>query len=482
MKNIFTILLLMFFLQQAYSQTNVKFDDFFLDKTLRIDYCHTGDAETGIFSLDVIYEYGIWAGNPRKLIDHFNNGKYLAKVFDLESKKLIFSHGYDTYFGEYQTTQPAIDKISRTYHETILIPRPRKPVLIVIEVRNRQNILEKKYELKMDPDDYHIIKEGSGRSGRVIEALKSGPAHDKVDVVFLAEGYTEQEFDQFKLDLENRTELFFTSEPFKANKDCFNVYGVFVPSQDSGVDEPRKGIYRNTTLNASFNALDLDRYLLTEDNRAMRDIAAQVPYDAIFIMVNSERYGGGGIYNFYAVFTAHGPAAETVFVHEFGHSFAGLADEYYNADVAYNEFYPRGVEPAQPNITALLDPNNLKWENEVHPGTAKPAEWNKSFFDDLDKKRQELRRELWKLEKENPDDKNIPEIQGEMKVIEKELDTFIKGHPLKEKAGFFEGAGYAAEGLYRPMLNCMMISNREKKFCKVCQKAIQEMIDFYSAR
>jgi len=482
MNKIFAASILIIIILSSFLRAEINFDEYFLDKTLRIDYYHTGHAEQEIFSLDMIYEYGVWAGNPCKLLDQFGYGKYYAKVFDAESGKLIFSRGYDTYFGEYQTTGPAHNKISRTYHETVLIPRPLNTARFIIEKRNKQGIFQKKYELTIDPNDYHILKEKPAAAGHVIEALNNGPAHDKVDIAFLAEGYAADEIYQFKHDLKKHSELLFTFEPFASSRDKFNIYGVFVPSADSGIDEPRKGIYKNTTLNSSFNALDLDRYLLTEDNRTLRSIAAQVPYDAIFIMVNSERYGGGGIYNFYAVFTAHSPAVETVFVHEFGHSFAGLADEYYNASTAYNEFYPKGVEPAEPNITALLDPKNLKWDNEVYPGTAKPAEWNKFHFDNLDIKRQELRAEYWRLKESNLDPGRLAEVRKEMNLISQKLNAFIKEHPLKDKAGFFEGAGYASEGLYRPMLNCIMISNREKKFCKVCQKAIQKMIDFHSAK
>ncbi len=479
---IFLILWIFLTAQFLTAQSDLPFDRYFRDATLRVDYFHTGNAKEEHFTLDRIYAYRPWAGNPRHLLDNFNNGKYYVKVYDIATNRLIYSRGFNTLFGEYQTTQPALDGISRTYHETVLIPEPRRLFLLVIEVRDRQNILHPRFTQKIDPDDYHILRENPHPKVKVVPVVQNGSPHNHVDVVFIAEGYTDEEFDLFKQDLEERTKLFFSVEPYRSNKKRFNLYGLFVPSRDSGVDEPRRKLYRSTALGASFNALDSPRYLLTENNRTLRNIAGTVPYDAIFIMVNSKRYGGGGIYNQYAVFTAHSPATELVFVHEFGHSFAGLADEYYTSGTSYNDYYPQGVEPTEPNITALLDSVRLKWPNEVNPGKAVPTDWNKAFYDSLSIRRQYLRRKIRDLEFRGVKDDSLPVLRKKMNELEQRLKDFIRNHPLRDKLGFFEGAGYRSTGLYRPMLNCMMFSNREKRFCKVCQKAIQNMIDFYSAQ
>ncbi len=473
----FSLTLIPFFL---YAWPKLTFENYFNDHTMRIDYFHTGNATEEIFTIDQIYTYGIWAGNPHHSLDQFNNGKYYVHIIDVASNQLIYSRGYNTYFAEYQTTRPAIEGRKKTYHESVLIPEPKAPFLFVIEVRDKQNVLRPKFIRKIDPGDWHIIREQPGARAQIITVLKNGPAHSKVDIVFLSEGYTQDEFKLFKKDLKERADLFFSVEPYRSNRNRFNLYGVFRPSQQSGVDEPGKQVYRNTILNASYNALGLSRYLLTEDNRSVRDMAGQVPYDAIFIMVNSKRYGGGGIYNQYAVFTAHSPATELVFVHEFGHSFAGLADEYYNSEVAYTDFYPKGVEPTEPNITALLDPHRLKWVNEVNPGKAVPTYWNKNEYDKLSVHRQSLRRRLHRLQLSGDSLKVQNQLKTDMAELEKKLKTFIADHPLKNKVGFFEGAGYSSHGLYRPQLNCMMFSNREKKFCAVCRSAIQRMIYFYS--
>jgi len=453
-----------------------EFNAFFKDHTMRVDYFHQGNATEDQITLDHIYVNGQWAGNPKQLIDPFNNGRYYGKIYDLDSGQLIYSKGYDSYFAEYRTTDPAIKGFKRTYHESILLPEPKNKIRLVIEERQKDQQLKSVFEQEIDPADVHILREPFRMDEKVITTLDSGSPADNVDIVFLAEGYTLAEFERFKKDVEQRTDLLFTIEPFKSNKEKFNVSGVFRPSAESGVDEPDKGIYRRTALNSTYFSLDLNRYLLTEDNKTLRDMAGVVPYDAIFIMVNSARYGGGGIYNQYAVFTAHSPATELVFVHEFGHSFAGLADEYYASTVTYNDFYPKGIEPTEPNITALLDPDQPKWENQVDPGKAIPTDWGKAYYDSLSFTRQGLRSKLH-------GDLNVDEqesINKEMAELAQLQKAFITNHPLKHKTGFFEGAGYSSQGLYRPMLNCMMFSNQEKKFCKVCQAGIQRMIDFYS--
>jgi hypothetical protein len=489
MKKIFISILLLIILHSLYSQNLIQFNDYFLDKTMRIDYYHIGDAKEEFITIDQIYQQGIWAGNPKNLIDRFNNGKYEIKVYNVASNRLIYSKGYATYFGEYTTTTPAIQGIKRTYHETVLIPYPKKPVLLVFERRNKQNILEPLFKTEIDPGDYHINNENTDAGDQVYEALKNGDPHTKVDLAWLAEGYTAQEFDKFKKDVDRFMTALFEVEPYDRLKDKFNIYGVFRPSAESGVDQPREGIYKETIVNSSFNALDLDRYLLTEDNKSLHDIAAAVPYDAIVIMVNSKRYGGGGIYNFYALSTVDNQLSENVFIHEFGHSFAGLGDEYYTSDVAYNDFYPKGVEPTDPNITALLDPDNIKWKDLLSPGISIPTDWGKDEIEalqaELQKNRKAMREQLAQLEKSGASKSKIEKIKTNSKKksdeINKKIDQVREKYSyLNDKVGAFEGAGYSAKGLYRPMMNCIMFGNRERKFCKVCQRAIERMIEFYS--
>ncbi len=323
---------------------------------------------------------------------------------------------------------------------------------------------------------------------KVFEILKNGDPHEKVDIVFVAEGYTSKEEGKLKADLKRFTEIFFNHEPYTSYKDRFNIYGVFEPSEESGCDEPRHGIFKNTALNASFNALGSERYLLMEDNRSLRDIAARVPYDTLFIMINHKRYGGGGIYNLYCTFTVDNQWYEYLFLHEFGHSFAGLADEYYTSSVAYNEFYPRGVEPTEPNITALLDLKDLKWEDLLSPDIEIPTLWEKEGFDKMDMAYQKMRREInekiARMKREGAPQAEVEKVEQESELLSREhakkMDDYLLKSRFRDKVGAFEGAGYSAKGLYRPMLDCIMFSKGKKPFCRVCEQAIIRAIKHYS--
>jgi hypothetical protein len=473
-----------------FSQHSPKFDDYFLNQNLRIDYFHTGDAEEEFISIDHIYLQGEWAGNPDHLIDPFNTGRYFIKVYDATSYQLLYSRGFDSYFGEYKTTDPAKEKVLRTYHESALIPCPKKPILFVVEIRGEYNLLEPLFREKIDPAAIDIIKENPGGGDKIYPIVKNGDPHKKVDIVLIAEGYTAAEEAKFKADLERYATLFFEWEPYKNQRKKFNLSGIFHPSPESGMDEPRKGVYKNTALSATFNSLNSQRYLLTEDNKTLREIAAQVPYDAIFILVNSKRYGGGGIYNTYCITTVDDQWSDFVFHHEFGHTFAGLADEYYAGSVAYNEFYPPGIEPTDANITALLDLPNVKWKDLVSPGMEIPTDWNKGTFDSLYVADQALRTEkgdtLPAMIRLGYSKETVAKVEAYydslIRDLNRQIEEFIKNHPLKDKVGAFEGAGYSVKGLYRPMLNCLMLKfDRDKGgFCEVCEQAVLRVIAYYS--
>jgi hypothetical protein len=470
------------------AQSSLNFDDYFVDKTMRLDYFHIGDAKEEWVTVDQIFEQGIWAGSKRNLIDKLDNGRYYAKIYDSSSGKLIFSKGFDSYFSEYKTTNQALKGIKRTYHETILIPYPKKNIRFALEVRNRENILQPLFSQEVDPSSVSIIKENLDKKVKVFKILKSGNPHEKVDIAFVAEGYTSEEEKKVEADLKRFTEVFFSHEPYRTYKGSFNIYGVFKPSGESGCDEPRPGIFKNTALNATFNSLGSERYLLTEDNKSLRDIAAYVPYDALFIMINHKRYGGGGIYNLYCTFTVDNQWYEYLFLHEFGHSFAGLADEYYTSSVAYNEFYPRGVEPAEPNVTALLDPKNLKWKDLLTPQTEIPTPWEKEDFEKMDMAYQKIRRaineKIARMKREKAAQVEIEKAELESDRLSREhaikVDGYFSKSKFRDKVGAFEGAGYSAKGLYRPMLDCLMFTKGKKPFCKVCEQAIIRVIKHYT--
>jgi len=482
------IIITLSFLGALTPQAALNFDDYFVDKTMRLDYFHIGDAKEEWIAIDQVYEQGVWAGSQRNLIDKFDNGRYYANIYDSSSGQLIFSKGFDSYFGEYKTTNQALKGIKRAYHETILIPYPKKNIKFTLEVKDRENILQPLFGQEIDPSSVSIIKENLDKNVKVFEILKSGSPHKRVDIAFIAEGYTSEEEDKVGADLKRFTEIFFNHEPYRTYKDRFNIYGVFKCSEESGCDEPRPGIFKNTALNATFNSLGSERYLLTEDNKSLRDIAAHVPYDALFIMINHKRYGGGGIYNLYCTFTVDNQWCEYLFLHEFGHSFAGLADEYYTSSVAYNEFYPRGVEPAEPNITALLDPENIKWKDLLTPSIEIPTPWEKEDFDKMDMAYQKIRsvinEKIARMKREKAPQAEIDKVEQESDRLSREhakkVDDYFSKSRFKDKVGAFEGAGYSAEGLYRPMLDCLMFTKGKKPFCKVCEQAVVRVIKHYS--
>ncbi len=371
-----------------------EFDRWFEDETLRVDYFHAGDAAQESVTLDVAWRQGTWAGSRRHLVDELNNGNYYARLYDAATGALLWSRGFDSYFGEYRTTAEAAAGTRRTYHESVLAPFPKAKVRFALAARQRDKTLREFFTAEIDPAHWSVRREPPAPGTIVVEARRSGDPHAKVDIAILGEGYTAAEEGKFRADVARYAATLFRHEPFASLADRFNVWGVLRPSLDSGCDEPSRGVWKRTALGASYDALGSERYLLTEDNRALRDVAAAVPYDVLYVMVNQSRYGGGGIYNLFCTFVTDNQWSEYVFVHEFGHAFAGLADEYYTSATAYNDFYPRGVEPVEPNITALLDPAALKWRDLATPGTPAPTPWEKAAYDEMDLAYQKVRTEL----------------------------------------------------------------------------------------
>lgn len=482
------VILLFFAFATIYGQ-EVNFNDYFTDNTMRIDYYHIGDAKTEMVTLDNVYKYGTWAGSLVHLLDNFNNGAYYYKIYDAATSKLIYSKGFDSYFKEYQTSGEAADGIKRTYHESAIIPFPKNKIRFVLEKRNSRNLLDEVFSQEIDPADLYIIKDQPKDSAlKIYKPHFSGDPHKKVDVVIIGDGYTAKEQKKFEKDLKRFTGVFLNHEPYKSSQDKFNIYGLFKPSQDSQISEPGADIYKRTTLSTRFYSLGSERYILTEDNKTLRDLAANVPYDAIYIMVNSPRYGGGGIYNFYCTFVSDNQFSDYIFLHEFGHSFGGLADEYYTSDVAYNDFYPKDLEPVEPNITRLLNKENLKWKNLASPGIEIPTPWEKEDYDKMDyawqKERREMNSNIAKLKREGASRKIVDAAQNEYNEKDKahsdEIDKYLSKSKFVGKVGAFEGAGYSAKGMYRPMLDCIMFSKGAKPFCAVCEDHLKKVIGHFA--
>jgi len=465
-----------------------NFDNYFTGRTMRIDYHHFWEGKGEMISLDRIYREGEWAGSRTKLIDPFKYGKYKVSLLTENGDRVLFSRGFDSYFGEYATTGKASNGIRKAFHETALVPYPKSKSTLIIKKYSTDGKSKLLYRSMIDPDSVNIIEERTDKNIKVFNVHKSGPPSKRMDLTIVAEGYTAEEEKKAVKDFEKVKKIFFSQEPYNSSRDKINIFGVFKPSCESGTDEPRVGKFKNTSLDTTFNSLGSSRYLLTEANKKVRDITAAAPCDAIMIMVNSSRYGGGGIYNSFCTFTIDNEQAGYLILHEFGHSFSGLADEYYSSSVAYNEFYPRGTEPAEANITALLDKTNLKWSSLVGKNTKIPTSWRKIKFDSMNeefgKKRKEINLKIEKLTKSGAGAEEINKAKRDIELLmlkkEEENRDFFKRTGRIGVVGAYEGAGYSSEGLYRPMVDCIMFTIGKKPYCIVCEKAVKDMINKYS--
>lgn len=403
----------------------VKFDDYFIDATLRLDFYHTGNKDTEAISFEKLVEEGQWSGSKNNLIDNFHYGNYYVKVFDLSTSKEIYSRGFSTLYQEWQTTKEA-KTVTRSFPGSILIPFPKSKIKVEIYRRDRRNSFEKKFEKEIDPKNYFILKEKI-RPYKNFKIHYSGDSSTKLDIVFIPEGYSKEEMEKFYKDSERFAGYLFDYSPFKENKDNINIWGVEAPSKETGTDIPAKNIWQQTLLNSRFYTFDSERYLMTTDYFTVRDVAANAPYDQIFIMVNTSKYGGGAIYNFYSMTCVDNIVANKIFVHEFAHGLAGLADEYGN-DNTYHDMYPLDVEPWEPNLTTLVNFNS-KWKDLIEPETPIPTPVEEKY---------------------------------------------------KNKIGVFEGGGYVAKGVYRPTVNSIMNSFQSNEFNQVCKDVLQKIISFYS--
>ncbi|HBC77513.1 MAG TPA: peptidase M64 [Bacteroidales bacterium] len=422
MRNLLASLLILWVLPSA-GQSN--YDKYFTDKVLRFDYMLAGNSQKTLVYPVAMKEEPLFGGSHENLTDPFNYGNFKYEVFDAAENRLIYSRGFCTLFQEWQTTAEA-KNIERSFYEVATMPFPKNRVRFVLSLRERNGSFSKLYETVIDPGDYYINKEKHVNAA-VTRIYGPGDPRKCVDLAFIAEGYTKDEMGKFRDDVRKMADVLFSENPFNGYSDNINIWAVEAVSSDSGTDIPGERIYNNTVLNSSFYTFGTDRYLTTQDIKSVNDYAALVPHDNIIVLINSTKYGGGGVYNYYSGTTAGHQLSPKVFIHEFGHGFAGLADEYYSSDVAYDEFYPLNVEPWEPNITTMIN-FDLKWKNLVAKETPMPT---------------------------SPDDK------------------------FRNSTGLFEGGGYSAKGIFRPEMDCRMKSNGSKGYCTVCREAVRKMIEFY---
>lgn len=450
------------------------FDQFFYSKTMRVDYFHTGSKTQEIFSIDQIYEEGEWPGSKINLIDTLNFGEYLLKIYDVNTNQLIFSRGYSTIFNEWQTTDEANSGIYKTYHETVRFPFPQRKIQLTINRRDKLMFFKEIYSKVIDPNDRVLVNRVPKKYDfKVTSLMNNGTSSEKVDIVIIGDGYRKEDINKFRSDAKTLNDKMFITSPFKERKKDFNVWMIEAISPDSGIDKPDANLWKNTIFNTTYNYFGSPRYVLTEDNKTLRDVAAATPYDFINILVNDNRYGGGGIYNLYTTTYTISDAPgkdwqmEYVYIHEFGHSFGGLGDEYYSSQVSYTDFYTKGVEPWEPNVTAQTKREKLKWKHLVDADTPIPTPWEKVEFDSLESVRQKL-------------DRLAPDYYQKREPLIQQTQNILKSSKYAGKVGAFEGAGYISEGLFRPQVDCRMFTLSLADFDSVCRASIIKMIDFYS--
>ena len=421
-----TIICFILFAGSIQGMAQDSFNKYFTNKVLRFDFMLSGNSQKTIVYPVGMKEEPFWAGSKSEMADPFNYGNFKYEVFEDAGNTLIYSKGFCTLFQEWQTTAEA-KIMERSYYEVATMPFPKNKIRFVLNMRQHNGTFIKIYETKIDPADYFIRREKPLNVG-ITKIYGEGDPEKSVDLAFIAEGYTAEEMGKFREDVKMMADVLFAEAPYSEFKDKFNIWAVEAISLESGTDIPGEKRYVNTALNSSFYTFDIDRYLTTQDIKSVNDYAAVVPHDNIIVLINSTKYGGGGVYNYYSGATTGNSLSKIVFIHEFGHGFAGLADEYYSSSVAYDEFYPLNVEPWEPNITTMVNFES-KWKKLIGKDTPVPTPATEKY---------------------------------------------------KDVTGLFEGGGYSAKGIFRPEMDCRMKSNNPKRYCSVCRNAVKEMIEFYT--
>ncbi len=415
-----------------------EFDKYFQDKTMRFDYYHAGTATEEHFYFDKLKEEPYFAGSKVSLIDNSGYGNLQYRLIDKETGTLIYQRNYCTLWSEWSTT-PEAKTLTKAMPEGITFPFPKKACTLEIYSRDKKNVMHKRFSQDIDPTSYAIEKFAA--KYETFDVAYTGESSHRMDIVLIPEGYSEADKAKFEDACKRFANALFAFTPFKENKYRINIRAVWAPSAESGVTIPGEHIWKQTACKAKFYTFDSERYQMITDEHNLMDIAAHAPYDYIYVLSNTQKYGGGAIYNFYGISAAHHPTStDKVFVHEFGHLMLGLGDEYVGG--SDTEMYDSAVEPWEANLTTLND-----------------FETNKPYWAGLAKK------DKSSLPTTNPEkSKNMAEW---------------KGNTHTWKVGAYEGGGYLEKGVYRPMPNCMMNwLHTIDEFCPVCIKAIQDYMDF----
>ncbi len=399
----------------------------FADTTLRVDLIFAANpkGEKAVY-LHSLSSFPKWAGRRVNLSKLLRQGAGTVTITDAASADTLYRNSFSSLFHEWLETDEAT-ATPKAFEHTVLLPMPLRPAKINVELLNSRHQPIAAMTSDFDPADILIVNKGNREIPPHKYIHKGGDPSEAIDVVILAEGYTKEEVDSFYRHARVAVDAIFSHEPFKSRKDDFNFLAVATPSVDSGVSVPRLGDWKSTAFSSNFSTFYSDRYLTSLHVSDIHDAIAGLPYEHIIILANTPEYGGGGIFNSYTLTTSRHGNFRPVVVHEFGHSFGGLADEYFYENDVMSDTYPLDVEPWEPNVTTLVDFSG-KWQSIL------------------------------------PDSVPVP-------TPVKDADKY----PI----GVYEGAAYAFKGIYRPADHCRMRDNDYPAFCPACQAAISTLIDFY---
>ncbi|MYM70062.1 peptidase M64 [Pseudoduganella sp. FT55W] len=441
--------------------------------TVRLDYLHSGNALDEHYAAErVVIEPLPWPGSMAQTIDNTNRGNNMVEVVDAKTGKLLYSRGFSTVFAEWRSTEEAA-RSNRGFQESVRFPKPEQPVKVRILKRDERNLFSVVWTTEVDPNAMDVIRKQPPAPAKPIGIRVNGPSEDKVDLLIVGDGYTKADMKKFEAAARRLADHLFATSPFKERAQDFNVWAIALPTSESGVSRPSTGVHKESPLGTRYDIFGSERYVLTTDNRALRELAQYAPYEFIEILVNNETYGGGGIFGQFSTAAADNDWANYLFVHEFGHHFAGLADEYYTSPVAYATGGERR-EPWEPNATALQDPANLKWKKFVKEGTPLPTPWPKQTYETAARAFQKERAAL------RANQRPEAEMSALFTRDLQQSTALFSADPHRHTVGAFEGANYEATGYYRPEMQCIMF-DRSETFCSVCAQAITAIIDLYAA-
>lgn len=421
-----------------------NFSDWFEDNTLRLDYVFAGDSAQAEIFFEQAFKQKQWAGRRCRLSEMYQRGNGQVRVYEKGTNNVLYCNSFSTLFQEWQATEEAT-RVRKCFETSYLVPFPKKPVDVCITLTDFHNRVTAELRHPIDPKD--ILIRPIGENGIPYKYIwRGGDITSCIDLAFVAEGYTAEQMDKFYNDVQRATDAIFSFEPFTSLKNRFNIVAVASPSADSGPCIPRMGQWKRSAMSTHYDTFYSDRYLMTSEIHRLYDLLSGVPFENIFILVNSPTYGGGGIYNQVTVATTDHSTFREIVVHEFGHGYAGLADEYFYDD-QYTTMYPADTEPWEKNLTTLVDFQS-KWADLVPKKTPVPT----------------------------PPNPKVPNFK-----TAKTAKELKKINDATQVIGVFEGGGYQSKGVYRPAQECRMKINEVEDFCPVCNRTIRQITDFYTA-